>query len=165
MSDKNNIFLDSVEETGKKKKRVKGQKREQSTAMKVYKYFLPSAWKKYKMYFVIRFVKLIAQSVLPFFGLILLPMIVDELVNDRNIEKIVICTVILMLGNIGLGYVNTVMDNLIQRYAERFNVYYREQASLRIMELDFQVTEDKKALDQIELARNGMDWYSGDLTE
>lgn len=163
MSDKNNIFLDSVEETGKKKKRVKGQKREQSTAMKVYKYFLPSAWKKYKMYFVIRFVKLIAQSVLPFFGLILLPMIVDELVNDRNIEKIVICTVILMLGNIGLGYVNTVMDNLIQRYAERFNVYYREQASLRIMELDFQVTEDKKALDQIELARNGMDWYSGGL--
>ncbi len=162
MSSKKNIFLDSGEETVKKK-RVKGQKREPSTAVKVYKYFLPSAWKKYKMYFVIRFVKLIAQSALPFFGLILLPMIVDELVGSRNIEKIVLYTAILMLGNMGFGYVNTCMDNLIQRYAEKFNVYYREQASLRVMELDFQVTEDKKALDQIELARNGMDWYSGGL--
>ena len=163
MSDKKNIFLDLVDDTPKDKKSKKHQKKEKSTASKVYRYFLPSAWKKYKMYFVIRFIKLICQSALPFFGLILLPMIVDELVNDRNVDKIILYTVIMMAGNMGLNYVNTCMDNLIQRYAEKFNVYYREQASLRIMELDFQVTEDKKALDQIELARNGMDWYSGGL--
>jgi ABC-type multidrug transport system fused ATPase/permease subunit len=29
------------------------------------------------------------------------------------------------------------------------------------MELDFQLTEDKEALDQVEKARTGMDWYSG----
>jgi ABC-type multidrug transport system fused ATPase/permease subunit len=29
------------------------------------------------------------------------------------------------------------------------------------MELDFQLTEDKKALEQIEKARTGMEWYSG----
>ena len=33
--------------------------------------------------------------------------------------------------------------------------------SKRVMELDFQHTEDKKALDQINLAREGMSWYSG----
>ena len=31
------------------------------------------------------------------------------------------------------------------------------------MELDFQLTEDKAALDQMELAKNGMTWYSGGL--
>lgn len=160
---KKNIFLDDPETASKKKKRVKGQKKEPSTVWKVYKYFLPSAWKKYKMYFVIRFIRLICQTVLPFFEIILLPLLVDELVNDRNIQKIILYIVILGAGNILLGYVDTCMDNQIQRYAEKFSVYYREQASLRIMELDFQVTEDKKALDQIELARNGMDWYSGGL--
>lgn len=163
MSDKKNIFIDTSDENLKKKKRRKGEKRETGTVFKVYKYFLPSAWKKYKMYFVIRFIKLIAQTAQPFFELILLPMIVEELVGDRNIDKILLYTVIMMAGNMGLSYVNTCMDNLIQRYAEKFSVYYREQASLRVMELDFQVTEDKKALDQIELARNGMDWYSGGL--
>lgn len=163
MSDKRNIFLENTEETDKKKKRKKGEGREQSTAVKVYKYFLPNAWKKYKMYFVIRVIKLICQTAMPFFEIIMLPMLVDELVGDRSLQKIVLYVAILALGNIGLGYVNTCMDNLIQRYAEKFSVYYREQASHRIMELDFQVTEDKKALDQIELARNGMDWYSGGL--
>lgn len=163
MSSKKNIFLDNQDETTKKKKRVKGQKREESTVMKVYKYFIPSAWKKYKMYFVVRIIMLICQTVVPFFELILLPLIVEELVNDRDISKIVLYTALLAGGNALFGYISSCMNNQIQRYAERFAVYYREQASLRVMDLDFQVTEDKKALDQIELAKNGMDWYSGGL--
>lgn len=162
MSDDKNIFLDAGEES-KKKRRTRGQKKEQSTAMKVYRYFLPSAWKKYNAYFIIRIIKLICEVILPFIDILLLPLIVDELVGGRSVQKIIIYIVFMLAGNTALGYVNTCMDNLIQRYAEKFSVYYREQASLRIMELDFQVTEDKKALDQIELARNGMDWYSGGL--
>ena len=34
---------------------------------------------------------------------------------------------------------------------------------MEVMEMDFQLTEDKKALDQLEAARTGMSWYSGSV--
>ncbi len=142
----------------KEKKKLKD-----SVVWKVYGYFLPNAWKKYKGYFILRFVKLLSQALLPFSELIMLPMLVDELVGQARVDKLILYVVIMGLTIVVLNYINTVADNFIQRYAEKFAVFYREQASLKIMELDFQVTEDKKALDQIELARNGMDWYSGGL--
>ncbi len=160
MSNQDNIFSEACQETDKKKQR---KKKKESVAWKVYRYFLPNAWKKHKGYFILRLIKLLSQSMLPLVELIMLPMLVDELVNQARLDKLILYVVILGLGNIILNYVNTVADNFIQRYAEKFAVYYREQASLKVMQLDFQVTEDKKALDQIELARNGMDWYSGGL--
>lgn len=162
MSKKKSVY-EEVYNNGTRKEKKERKKFRESTAFKVYSYFLPSAWKKYKGYFALRFVKLFATAAVPFADIIMLPLIVDELVNEARIARIVLYVVILGLSNVVLGYINTVSDNFIQRYAEKFSVYYKEQASMRIMELDFQVTEDKKALDQIELARNGMDWYSGGL--
>ena len=52
---------------------------------------------------------------------------------------------------------------MVERYAQKFENYYKMILSKRIMGLDFALTEDKKALDQLELAKNGMSWYSGGL--
>lgn len=133
------------------------------TAKKVYAFFLPNAWKKSKGYFVLRVLKLICDALNPFVNIIVLPLVVDELLGERRVETLIWYVVILGLGNILLGFGSSICNNFLNRYAEKFNVHYRELASKKIMELDFQVTEDKKALDQIELARNGMDWYSGGL--
>lgn len=153
------LFSD-IDGKPKKKEKVKFRN---STVFKVYRYFLPNAWKKYPGYFVLRLIKLVVGTMAPFIDLLVFPKLVDELLGEKRIGWIVAYVAISGIGNILCNYINTCIENLVSRYAEKFNVYYKEQASLRIMELDFKVTEDKKALDQIELARTGMDWYSGGL--
>jgi ABC-type multidrug transport system fused ATPase/permease subunit len=131
--------------------------------LKVYRYFLPSAWKKYKGYFVVRFAKLLVTAALPFIPILIMPSIIDELLGNREAGKLINYVVMILSAEFILHLMNGILGNLIERYAVKFENYYKAIMSGRIMELDFQLTEDKKALDQIELAKNGMSWYSGGL--
>lgn len=130
---------------------------------KIYKYFLPSAFQKYKGYFVMRLGLLLVSSISPFTKILILPEIVDELLGNRDVSLIMNYVVLLIGAETVLGILNGIFVNMIERYTTKFENYYKTVMSQRIMELDFQLTEDKKALDQIELARNGMSWYSGGL--
>ena len=139
------------------------EKNKNNHILKVYRYFLPSAFKKYKGYFFVRVMKLIVTTLLPFIPILITPRIVDELLGSRDAGKIMDYVLFLLGAEFILNLLNGILGNLIERYAVKFENYYKAIMSRRIMELDFQLTEDKKALDQIELARNGMSWYSGGL--
>ncbi|HKM34411.1 MAG TPA: ABC transporter ATP-binding protein, partial [Lachnospiraceae bacterium] len=52
--------------------------------LNVYRYFLPSAWKKYKGYFVVRFAKLLVTAAIPFIHILIMPKIIDELLGNRE---------------------------------------------------------------------------------
>lgn len=138
-------------------------KKTENVILKVYKYFLPSAWKKYKGYFVVRFLRLVVTTIMPFIPILLMPRIVDELLGARDASKLWTYVIIIIGAEFILSLLNGLFGNLIERYAVKFENYYKQIMSTRIMELDFQLTEDKKALDQMELAKNGMTWYSGGL--
>ena len=49
----------------------------------------------------------------------------------------------------------------LNKYQQRLDDYFAILMGKHSMELDYQLTEDKEALDQIEKARTGMSWYSG----
>ena len=138
-------------------------KKKENVILKVYRYFLPSAWKKYKGYFIIRFLRLIVTTIMPFIPILLMPRIVDELLGGRDASKLWNYVVMIIGTEFVLNIFNGLLGNIIERYAVKFENYYKQVMSARIMELDFQLTEDKKALDQMELAKNGMTWYSGGL--
>ncbi|MBQ9135111.1 MAG: ABC transporter ATP-binding protein, partial [Lachnospiraceae bacterium] len=91
----------------------------------------------------------------------ILPLIIDELLGNRDGQKLIIYAVSLVLGMALFQLVQSVLGVVLEKYDEKFSNYITEEMSRRVMELDFQLTEDKKALDQIEAARTGMDWYSG----
>lgn len=135
----------------------------ENVILKIYGYFLPSAWKKYKGYFILRILKLIVMTVQPFVQILIMPLIVDELLGNRDVNLLIRYVAIMILSNFVLDIVSGATNNFLERYSLKFENYYKSVLSKRIMELDFQLTEDKKALDQIELARNGMTWYSGGL--
>lgn len=137
--------------------------KKKNVILEVYKYFLPSALKKYKGYFVVRFAHLLVNAVWPFVQILVLPMVVDELLGARDIKKIMNCILFVIAAEFVLGVLNGLLNNIVERYTTKFDNYYKMVLSERIMELDFQLTEDKKALDQIELAKTGMSWYSGGL--
>jgi len=138
-------------------------KQQENVILKIYKYFLPTAWKRYKIYFIVRFLKLVVMTVMPFINIMVMPLIVDEMLTTRSAEKIFKYVVFILASEFILNLLNGILGNVLERYTVKFENYYKTLLSARIMELDFQLTEDKKALDQMELAKNGMTWYSGGL--
>ena len=138
-------------------------KRQENVILKIYKYFLPTAWKRYKIYFIVRFLRLVVMTIMPFINIMVMPLIVDEMLTTRSAEKIFKFVVFILASEFVLNLLNGILGNVLERYTVKFENYYKTLLSARIMELDFQLTEDKKALDQMELAKNGMTWYSGGL--
>lgn len=127
----------------------------------VVRYFLPIVWKTRKSYFFSGVIQVVVGAISPFVKILVLPLIIDELLGGRDVQKLISYAAIMVLGDVFLSLIDSIMGVVMEKYAEKFNNYITEEMSRRVMELDFQLTEDKKALDQMEAARTGMDWYSG----
>lgn len=132
-----------------------------STAVKTLKYFIPIAWRVHKGYFLVKLLITIIDAVQPFVAIIVSPLIIAELLGEQNIEKLIIYAAIIAVGGTLLSLASSQLGVVIEKYAEKFENYFSIEMGKRVMEMDFQHTEDKKALDQIEAANTGMSWYSG----
>ncbi|MCM1262070.1 MAG: ABC transporter ATP-binding protein/permease [Butyrivibrio sp.] len=124
-------------------------------------YFYPAAWKKFKGFFLCGAANIVFKSIQPFVSIMVTPLIIDELLGERNVERLIIYAAIIAVGGSLLSLLESVTGVILEKYDEKMQNYFTEEMSRRVMELDFQLTEDKKALDQIESARQGLGWYSG----
>lgn len=120
-----------------------------------------TAGKRYPWFFVLETVKTLVQTAQPFLGILVTPLLVDELCGRRDIRTLATYAAVLLLGECILQLLNERLNMTLQKYQERLDNYFCMQISLHSMGLDFQLTEDKAALDQLEKARTGMTWYSG----
>lgn len=127
----------------------------------VMKVMFSTAGKKYPWFFVLEAVKTLVQAAQPFLSVFVTPLLVDELCTSRNVRKLVIYAAILIVGEFVLHNLNERLSTTLQQYQERLNNYFTMQLGQHSMGLDFQLTEDKAALDQLEKAQTGMSWYSG----
>lgn len=127
----------------------------------VYSYFFAEAWRLHKGYFFFRVFRLIISSVTPFLSIYFIPAIIEELMGGKDPGKLIGLAVTMVAAEFILSIFNAILGNIIERYGQKYENHFNAILSRRIMELDFQLTEDKKALDQLELAKNGMSWYSG----
>ncbi|MGN0598103.1 MAG: ABC transporter ATP-binding protein [Ruminiclostridium sp.] len=125
------------------------------------KYFLPIAAKYKPGYFVLMVLSIILNTVKPFINIFFPAMIIDELVSTLNITNIVIYTVITVAGNVLLDLLGSLCYVSMEKYADSFENYFNIEIAKRAMEMDFPLTENKDALDQVEKAKQGMQWYSG----
>lgn len=130
----------------------------------VFKTLFPIIGKKYPAFFVIKTLDMIFSTLHPFIGIFITPLLIDELITTRNIKQIITYVLALVIGETLITIITSLCHNKIMKYKERVNNYLDWILSKHIMELDFQLTEDKKALDQLEKARNGLSWY-GSITE
>ncbi len=139
------------------------EKKENSlgVAKKTLKYFLPIAWKLHKGYFFLGIAKTVLNAVYPFIPILILPLIIQELLGERDLFKMLAYVVIIVAGQGIINLASPLLNIQMEKYDERFQNYFTCEMSRRIMELDFQLTENKDALDQAEKARTGMSWYSG----
>lgn len=123
-------------------------------------YFLPIAFRRYKGFFVWGILGVILVAAQPFVSIMMTPLILDELLGGRDLQKLFLYAAVIVVGGSALSLSASVSSILLEKYKEKMENFFTEEISNRVMELDFQLTEDKKALDQIEAARTGMSWYS-----
>ena len=117
--------------------------------------------RKYPLFFVLETLKTVIQIVQPFLAVFLSPLIVDELVGERDIRKLALYAGVLIIGESVLSVISGLFSNILSRYQERLDNYFSTLIGHRSMNLDFQLTENKETLDQLEKAKTGMNWYSG----
>lgn len=131
------------------------------TVGKTLKFFFPTAWKKYPGYFIVSILRTIVNIAQPFVAIFTTPLLIDELLGGRKPELLILYAAILVIGSNGLLFLGFFLGMLQEKYDESLSMYVTELLSMRIMDMDFQLTEDKAALDQLEKAKNGISWYSG----
>lgn len=134
-----------------------------SIAIKTVRYFIPVGWQIKKNYFILMTLNLIFNAIQPFIDIIILPLIIDELINERRLEVISIYIVVLVLGGGILSRLISFTSMSADKASSLFENHLNEILVKRTMEIDFALTENKEALDQIEKAKEGIGWYSGGI--
>lgn len=127
----------------------------------VIKVLFKTAGKKYPGFFILKVFRMLVTTAMPFVALFISPLIVDEIVGARDVKRLIILAVMLIGGEVICQLLNDICTNYINRYSSRIEYYFDILIGKHVMELDFELTEDKASLEQIEKARTGMEWYSG----
>ncbi len=134
-------------------------------------FFLKTAWKEKPSLFIFYIAELIAHIVPQMAEIILTKFIVDEIAAiiggapvEEHIGNAVLYAVTMVVISWLLPLTEKGMYQLIGIYGEWFNEYFTVERARHCMEMDFEHTEDPAALDAVNKAKEGMDWYSGGLT-
>ena len=127
----------------------------------VYKKMISIAMHKYPLFFALEIIKTVLELVNPFIIVLCSPLLIDELIGERDLKKIVCYLAIILGGGFLMNLSIALLNAKMTMYQNRLDDYFQIVLGKHIMSLDFQLTEDKKALDQLEKARNGISWYSG----
>lgn len=126
-------------------------------------YLGKQAWKHFKGYFIVSGVKLLIDAMSPFLLILVSPLLIDELIGNRDFSKLIWYVAIIAIGGGLLSLAGNLLTLQIDRYDERMKNHFSNLLGRHCMELDFQLTENKDALDQASAAQNGMEWYSGGI--
>lgn len=125
----------------------------------------PSLLWIYALQFVIQFVPRMADIILPKFLIDELVMIISDNFSAASIEQHLPVAALYAGIIVGFTLIMSCTQNvtylLIDVIREWFTEYIDLQISKHAMEMDFEHTEDPEALDALNKAKEGMDWYSG----
>lgn len=120
----------------------------------------PVAAKRFPLFFPLEALKTLCDILMPFIAIFVTPLIIDELVGGKDLTRLFLYAGILILGECLLTVVRQLSVNQLGKYKERLDNYFTQLISEHAMGLDYQLTEDKKLLDQLEKTNTGMSWYS-----
>lgn len=140
----------------------KANKKEKSKVWPVLKYFFPDAWRKSKAYFILSAVNVLLMAAAPMSDIIFMPLLVDALIAPvKDIRLICIYGGLMVTVSIILNASYSALTTHLEKYADFFFNATSVDISSRCMEIDFALTENKEALEQIKKARDGMNYSGG----
>lgn len=132
------------------------------TVRKTLKYFFPVAWKFDKVYFILSAINVVIGAAVPFPEIIFMPLLLDSLISpERDVRQIIIYAALMIGLGVVISLINSVLTIHLEKYQDKFYNFVAEEISQRCMEMDFALTENKEALDQIHRGREGLDYSNG----
>ena len=90
----------------------------------VIKVLFSTAAKKYPFFFVLKIVRMLVTTGMPFIALFISPLIVDEIAGPRDINRLVTLAVLLIGLELVFQLLNDVCSNYINRYSARLERYF-----------------------------------------
>ena len=85
----------------------------------VIKVLFGTAVKKYPLFFVLETFKMLVQVAQPFLGILVTPLLVDELCTSQNVKVLITYAAILVVGEFVLLLLLEWLNTTLQKYQER----------------------------------------------
>ena len=143
-------------------------KKQERYTKETLKFMIKTAWQKRPSLFGIYLIMFVAQLMQKVQIVILPKFLMDEivLIVTGAPVKEHLGTVLFYVGLIcGINLVANLLNNVASQaqsvMQEWFDEYFQELLAEHAMKLDFEYTEDPEALNQLNLAKEGIAWYSG----
>lgn len=144
--------------------KTKNAGQEMKKLFRIYHYFLNKSFKHNKRYFTATGMNMLFESLLPFVEVVFLPLIIDELMFGKDIKIVITLLFGMLLGNLIIGFMAQKTEYEMEKHALSLDNHFIELMSAKTMEMDFSFTEDKNALDQLEKAKEALNFASAGWT-
>ncbi|BCN31374.1 ABC transporter ATP-binding protein [Anaeromicropila herbilytica] len=132
-------------------------------AIKTMKYFYKQAIDYKPGYFILIIGSILVSSITPFINILFPKYIIDELLGDKNTNRIIQLVAFIVIGNMICNMLKNAIDENLGKYADSFERYFNIKISRKSIEMDFEHTENSDVLNQAQKAETGMSWYSGGI--
>ena len=112
--------------------------------------------------FILSAINVVIGAAVPFPEIIFMPLLLDSLISpERDVRQIIIYAALMIGLRVVISLINTSLAVHLEKYQDKFYNFVAEEISQRCMEMDFALTENKEALDQIHRGREGLDYSNG----
>jgi ABC-type multidrug transport system fused ATPase/permease subunit len=109
----------------------------------------------------VTFLQIILKTLLPFVNIIFPKLIIDELLGDQDKKLILLYIFIMFVLNFVVRCILEGLKCANENYADVLARHFEIEIGKKSMQMDFQLTEDPKLLQQKEKAASGITGYSG----
>ena len=144
--------------------------KEKSPVLPVIKYMLKIAKQERPILFFAYFLFFAVEIIRNATNILLPKLILDELFFIYNgedvsvhLKKVVIFAAATVFSHFFANIIMGIANRIRDLCAEWFDEYFQVVVNERIMKLDFEQTEDPEVLNQMNKAKEGMSWYSGNV--
>ncbi len=115
-----------------------------------------------RSYLPLSLINVVIGAAVPFAEIIFLPLLINALTApQKDLKLILFYGAAMTVSQSVLACLNSVLTIHLSKSEDLFINASKEEISCLCMDIDFSLTENKKALDQIKKAREGIDWSGG----
>ncbi len=126
-------------------------------------YFYGIVWREKPVYFLYLILTILFTAVSPFPNIVLPRLIIEELMQGRRENVLLLSVLVLIISNFCLQSLIHICTREKYKLDSWFENYFDLKFTKRCMLMDFEHTENPEVLNQSRKAKDGMGFYSGGL--
>ena len=142
------------------KKKI-GIKAKINLTISTYRFFFKKIWQFKKRAFLVQIIAIIAEIINPFVIVVFPKLVIDELLGQQKLDKIILYVILTIGISQGLSLIISLANIKLEKYSDFLNRKLENLLSKKSMTMDFQYTENPEVLFQMQKAKEGISWYSG----